>query len=283
MPGSLFDRLRQFSRRQRQRYQLARLSRADAAALAHQAPPDPARLLVVRNDSIGDYLLYRPWLRQLSEAARSRGQRLTLVANSLWAPLARAWDADLEADVYAVDFGRFTTDLGYRAGMLRELGGNGLRRGALPGARAGGGSGEFCSLFAGPGAPGQRGRAPHRPLVRGLDAGYSGLLPATRAVLFEYDRNREFFKGWLAATAALPPPFILDAPLALPATVAAAGAAEAAAGPYVVLFPGPARRRSAGPRGISRSWRGGCTSATAAATGWCWPAARPTNPTPNAL
>jgi hypothetical protein len=42
------------------RQKMQRLSQADKAALASQAPPDARRVLVVRNDSIGDYLLYRP-------------------------------------------------------------------------------------------------------------------------------------------------------------------------------------------------------------------------------
>ncbi|MEJ7661705.1 MAG: hypothetical protein WKG07_20065 [Hymenobacter sp.] len=65
---------------------MAALSQADATALAAQAPPNPARVLVVRNDSIGDYLLYCPWLRQMSAVVRGQGQRLALVANALWAP-----------------------------------------------------------------------------------------------------------------------------------------------------------------------------------------------------
>ncbi|TFZ65497.1 hypothetical protein E4631_14785 [Hymenobacter sp. UV11] len=77
----LFHRIRQYRRQQRQ--QRANLDRTDAAALATQAQPDPTRLLLVRNDSIGDYLLYRPWLRRFSEVARGRGQRLTLLANAL--------------------------------------------------------------------------------------------------------------------------------------------------------------------------------------------------------
>ena len=60
MFGSLLARFRQFRHHHRLRQKMQRLSQADKAALASQAPPDARRVLVVRNDSIGDYLLYRP-------------------------------------------------------------------------------------------------------------------------------------------------------------------------------------------------------------------------------
>ena len=236
MLRDLLERLRQFRRQQRR--QQADLDRTDAAALATQAPPDPARLLVVRNDSIGDYLLYRPWLRRLSEVAGQRGQRLTLVANSLWAPLARAWDADLVAEVYAVDFGRFGTDLGYRAEVLRELGAMGFGEVVYPVHVREAAVENFIRFLRAPVRLASQGEHRTGPWFAALDAGYTRLLPATRAVLFEYDRNREFFEHWLAVSGPLPPSFAPAAPLALPATVRAAGAAEAAGGPYVVLFPG---------------------------------------------
>jgi hypothetical protein len=122
MLGAFFDRIRQFNRLRRRRHQIARLSKVDQTALATQTPPDSGRVLVVRNDSIGDYLLYRPWLRLLAQQVRGRGQRLTLAANALWAPLARAWDADLFDELLVVEFGRFQKDLGYRAEVLRTIG-----------------------------------------------------------------------------------------------------------------------------------------------------------------
>jgi hypothetical protein len=108
MFGSFFARLRQFSSQHRKLRRMAALSACDQAALAAQAPPDPSRVLVVRHDSIGDYLLFRFWLRQLSAELRQRNQRLTLVANALWAPLAQAWDGDAIAEIIPVHFDRCT-------------------------------------------------------------------------------------------------------------------------------------------------------------------------------
>ncbi|MEJ7661706.1 MAG: hypothetical protein WKG07_20070 [Hymenobacter sp.] len=89
------------------------------------------------------------------------------------------------------------------------------------------------------------------PWVELINAGYTRLLPSTPAVLFEYDRNREFFETGGAA------PLETDAPLArtggtaaavplrLPAAVHEAAGTEAALGPYIVLLRGPAPGKSA--------------------------------------
>ncbi|AMR26286.1 hypothetical protein A0257_03705 [Hymenobacter psoromatis] len=253
MLHNLVSRIRQFRRQRGQRQQRANLDHTDAAALATQAAPDPTRLLLVRNDSIGDYLLYRPWLRRLSEVARGRGQRITLLANALWAPLARAWDADLVEAVVAVDFGRFITDLAYRAEVLRGVGMVGFGEVVYPLHVREAAVENFIRFMRAPVRVASQGEHRTGPWFEVLDAGYTRRLPTTRAVLFEYDRNREFFENWRAGgglsslelSAAEPP-----TPLRLPDAVLAAGAAEAATnGPYVVLFPGASARQKRWPAG----------------------------------
>ncbi len=248
MLRSFFARLRQLSRQYRQPRRIARLSQVDAAALAAQAPPNPDRVLVVRNDSIGDYLLYRPWLRRLSAELRRQNRHIVLAANALWAPLAQAWDGEVVAEIIPVDFSRFMQDLPYRADVVQRLGQLGAGEVQYP----------------------QHGREPivenfirflHAPVRVGrqvvhtspdpwfavLAAGYTHQLPTSRAVLFEYDRNREFFEGWQQLVAAGPALPEAAAPLALPAAVRAAGAELAAAQPYIVLFPGASARQKRWP------------------------------------
>jgi len=248
MPGSLFARLRQFSRQRRQARQVALLNQTDAAALAAQATPDPARVLVVRNDSIGDYLLYRPWLRRLSAEARRRGQRLTLLANALWAPLAQAWDADLVEQLIPVDFGRFTTDHAYRAEILTLIGRAGFGEVLYPVHVREPAVENFIRFLRAPVRVASQGTHVASSWVAQLNAGYTHLLPSTRAVLHEYYRNQEFFEHWRQLThpAAAPTP-PEAAPLQLPATVPQAAAALAASGPYLVLFPGASARQKRWP------------------------------------
>jgi ADP-heptose:LPS heptosyltransferase len=247
---SLFARLRQFSRQRRQQRRIAVLSQCDAAALATQAPPDPSRVLVVRNDSIGDYLLYRPWLRELSAELRQRGQHLTLVANALWAPLAQAWDGDIVDEIVPVQFGRFSKDLAYRTETVARIGQLGAGEVLYPVHVREPAAENFIRFLHAPMRVASQGVHAQEAWFALLDAGYTHLLPTTRTVLFEYDRNREFFENWRQApfsppSVTLPP---VPAPaLAVPAAVQEAGAGLAAAGPYIVLFPGASARQKRWP------------------------------------
>jgi ADP-heptose:LPS heptosyltransferase len=243
MLSSLFARLRQFSRDRRQQRRIATLSRCDAAALATQAPPDPRRVLVVRNDSIGDYLLYRPWLRRLSAAARHRGQHLVLVANALWAPLAQAWDGDLVAEIIPVQFDRFFKDLAYRAAIVQRIGQLGAGEVLYPLHIREPAAENFIRFLHAPVRVASQGVHVHDAWFALLDAGYTRLLPTTRTVLFEYHRNQEFFEHWRHHALA---PEEVGAPLTLPLSVQKAGAVLAAQ-PYLVLFPGASARQKRWP------------------------------------
>ena len=250
MLNSLITRLRQLSRRGRQPRRQAALSRLDATALAAQAAPQAGRVLLVRHDSIGDYLLFRPWLRQLAGVVRGRGQRLTLLANALWAPLALAWDADCFDELLAVEMSRFQQDLTYRADILRVVGAAGFGEVLNPLHVREPAVENFIRFLRAPVRVASQGAHQGGPWFAVLNAGYTRLLPSAQAVLFEYDRNQEFFANWLTTNNLYKKaPALPAAPLRLPASVAAAAAAEAAAEPYLVLFPGASARQKRWPAG----------------------------------
>ena len=264
MVGQLLARFRVFRRQRREQSRRVALDQTDAAALAAQAPPDAGRVLLLRTDSIGDYLLFRPWLRQLAAEVHRRGQRLTLLANALWAPLARAWDADCFDELLAVDSGRFGRDLRYRAEVLAGIGTAGFGHVINPLHVRVPEVENFIRFLQAPVRIASQGAYQVGSWFATLNAGYSHLLPSAPGVRFEYMRNGEFFTNWHRATSAdaeatvapLPPELpdaklaqhqVAVAPLGLPASVQAAGQAEAAHGPYVVLFPGASARQKQWP------------------------------------
>lgn len=248
MLGALLARVRQLSRLRRRQRQLAQLSQTDQAALAAQAAPDAGRVLVVRNDSIGDYLLYRPWLRLLAQQVRGRGQRLTLAANALWAPLARAWDADLFDELLVVDFGRFQKDLGYRAEVLGTIGAGGYGEVIYPLHVREPAVENFIRFLRAPSRVASQGEHRTDAWFQLLDRGYTTLLPTTQDTLFEYDRNGEFFSNWLATQAPAHPAALLRPPLHLPVgATEAARFQEPGARPAIVLFPGASARQKQWP------------------------------------
>ncbi len=242
----MLARFRQLRRQWRLHRLLARLSRADRLALTGQAVPRPAEVLVVRNDSIGDYLLYRPWLRLMAQEIRGRGQRLTLAANAVWAPLAQAWDADVFDELVIIDFGRFGRDLAYRAQVLHGLGAVGFGEIIYP-LHVREPAVENCfRFFQAPVRVGSEGEHHRGGSYDALNAAYTRLLPAAPAVLFEYLRNQEFFEQWRGLPwpeplPSLAPPVV---PLGAPA-------------PYIVLFPGASAKAKRWPaRHFARLARG---------------------------
>lgn len=251
MLGALLTRFRQFRHQRRQQRRFDLVDRVDRTALARQVPPDPSRVLLVRNDSIGDYLLFRPWLRRLAQQVRGRGQRLTLAANALWAPLARAWDADCFDELLVVEFGRFQTDGAYRAEVLRGIGAAGYGEVVYPLHVREPAVENFFRYLAAPVRVGSQGEHRTEFWFQLLDReGYTQLLPTRREVLFEYDRNGEFYTNWLAmfgsaATPALP---AARPPLHIPVSAAEAARFQDPAGrPAIVLFPGASARQKRWP------------------------------------
>lgn len=246
MLDSLLALFKKGQRQRREQQQLTKLSHNDAAALAQQQHPDSTRVLVVRDDSIGDYLLYRPWLRQLHAVLSCRGQKLTLVANKLWAPLAQAWDADLFETILAVDFKQFGSDRHYRNQMLQAIGEVGAGEVLYPLHVRQAFVENFIRFLHAPVRIASQGSHPTGLWFSVLDKSYTHLLPSTREVVFEYYRNREFFECWqqVTGTCLAQNPAILQ----LPATVHTAGALERlAVGLYIVLFPGASARQKRWP------------------------------------
>ena len=238
----LLTRFRQYRYQLRQAWQMQRLNRVDEAALAQQHEPRAERVLIVRHDSIGDYLLYRPWLRRMAEELHARGCHITWAANAIWTPLARDWDADLFDELLPIDFGRFQRDLPYRATTVATLGAGGY--GALiyplhvrePAVE------NFFRFLRAPERVASEGEHRTGPWFEALDQGYTRLLPTARATRFEYDRNQEFFENWRGQ----PEPKL--APLCVPTPDAAVTRFQTELGPkYLVLFPGASARAKRWP------------------------------------
>lgn len=56
------------------------------------------RVLIVRLDAIGDYVIWRTCFRALRTSARFRNAHITLLGNRAWKPLFEAFDSDLADD-----------------------------------------------------------------------------------------------------------------------------------------------------------------------------------------
>src|ERR1700734_1406368 len=63
----------------------------------------PLKLLILRLDDIGDYLLFRNQLRTYRASDRWKGHRITLLGNNSWRPIFEAFDSHAVDDVIWVD------------------------------------------------------------------------------------------------------------------------------------------------------------------------------------
>lgn len=86
----------------------------------------PKTLLIVHMDAIGDYVVFRNFLREVRESTPYNGFRITLCGNSQYRELAEALDGDVVDDFIWLDRHRFRHDLRYRATQIKMISGRGF-------------------------------------------------------------------------------------------------------------------------------------------------------------
>lgn len=79
------------------------------------------KVLVVRVDEIGDYMLWRPMIPELCKADRFKGMQFTLCGNSNWRSLYEQLDANTFDQTVWLDKTRFKQDLFYRYRILKKI------------------------------------------------------------------------------------------------------------------------------------------------------------------
>ena len=87
--------------------------------LTPRGTPRPDRVLIVRLDGIGDFVLWLDAAQALVRHYKERGQSAFLVANALWASWAK--DLAIFEDVIAVDVKKFQQSPRYRYNVGRDI------------------------------------------------------------------------------------------------------------------------------------------------------------------
>ncbi len=91
----------------------------------HAPHPHSKRLLIVRLDDIGDYLLFRNHLSMYRHSARWGAHAITLLGNASWKEIFTACDGEAVDDTIWVDKGAYLSSAAYRFqiwAMLRARG-----------------------------------------------------------------------------------------------------------------------------------------------------------------
>lgn len=101
---------------------LLRFAEARSQIAALPTPlPMPRRLLLIRLDDIGDYLLFRNQLERYAASPRWADHRITLLGNLAWRSLFEVFDAGTVHETIWVNKGHYLQDSDYRQSVWRQL------------------------------------------------------------------------------------------------------------------------------------------------------------------
>ena len=79
------------------------------------------RLLLIKVDAIGDYILFRNFLEVVRASERYRGYHVTLCGNKLWKNIAECYDREFVDDFLWMDLARFSASRLYRYFFFLKL------------------------------------------------------------------------------------------------------------------------------------------------------------------
>lgn len=192
--------------------------------------PSPQSIAILRNDAIGDYLLFRNFLAQIKQSYPN--YHLTFIANISYADLSYALDSKVVDEFIFLSPAKFMGNILYALKMLKILRSKEYAMLLNPIH-----SRDKCNILLSYLICAKQKFAPqgdsiNLPLKLKIknDSIYTRLFPSSKRVMFEFYRNEEFFSQFLAKklhTKLYIDPALLDYSLA-----------ESIKPPYIVLFIG---------------------------------------------
>ncbi len=78
-------------------------------------------LLIIRLDSIGDYILFRNFLKIIRNSEKYRNYRITLCGNIIWRDLAEELDSDFVDSFIWIDRKKFSNNIFYKYKILKSI------------------------------------------------------------------------------------------------------------------------------------------------------------------
>lgn len=88
----------------------------------------PATLLIVKTDEIGDYVLWRNVLPCIRRSAAFRNYKITLLGNPAWKEIAVSFDSSYVDEFIWIDKKKFKSKMGYRLDFLRMIRARGFEK-----------------------------------------------------------------------------------------------------------------------------------------------------------
>lgn len=171
----------------------------------------PESILLIRLDAIGDYILFRNFIKILAESRKYKGYRITLLGNEAWRELAVELDSRYIHEFIWINPRKFCYNLPYIIKTLKMLSAQAYEIIISPVY-----SREFfifeciVKFIVAKEKIGSIGNLHKVDLVlkKHCDKYYTKLCAAETEVIFEFYRNREFFENLLEEKLDIKKPFI---------------------------------------------------------------------------
>ena len=81
----------------------------------------PKSLILIRLDAIGDYILFRNFIKILKKSEKYKGYRITLVGNIVWKSISEKFDNKYIDENIWIDRKKFSNNIFYRFQKLSEI------------------------------------------------------------------------------------------------------------------------------------------------------------------
>ncbi len=154
-------------------------------------------IIILRLDRLGDYILWRNFLKEIRLSEKYRDYTITLCGNSAWIELAKILDSQWVDYFIEIDLYRFHHPewMGYRFKRLLEINKRSYEVLLHPTFSRSPESDEVVRLIRAAAKTGQEGDTTNQdPETKRVgDSYYSVLVTASTEAVFEFDRNRNFF------------------------------------------------------------------------------------------
>lgn len=172
----------------------------------------PGSLLLIRLDAIGDYILFRNFLKPLKESKQYKNYKITLCGNMAWKELAETFDKNEINDFIWIDRKLFLNSFNYKFKTLKQIHSRGFEividtihsRELLFGDAIV----KVSNAREKIGSEGSMEKFSQWKRKQFSDKLYTKYITASSENLFEFYRNKEFFEFLLNTNLDIPKAFI---------------------------------------------------------------------------
>jgi ADP-heptose:LPS heptosyltransferase len=93
----------------------------DSLAITNKKVSNSKNLLIVKMDAIGDYILFRNFLKAIKEDKKYSKYKITLCGNSVWKDISEKFDSKVIDEFYWINKKKFLISPNYRYKILKEI------------------------------------------------------------------------------------------------------------------------------------------------------------------